>query len=159
MAIIEKAVRQSIFDVEHSMFDNAIVSHGFTSYMRDYEIIVNNIIDKPDVRFRFLFTHCVFAEVITAITDATWRDSWTEEFTRFDAWQEAGSPAGFVWGVEWMGAYPGMTVRTDSVVANPWTLRLGKPMQEAVIETNCQNIRLVYHDVSVAEIRDGPKQA
>src|SRR5687767_14935997 len=72
---------------EWPLFDNAIVAHGFTPYMRDYELMVVAIAAVPDRsrsyeegRYRFLFTHCVVAHVETSVRDDVWPRSWDDAF-------------------------------------------------------------------------------
>ena len=36
-----------------------------------------------------------------------------------------------------------------------WSERLSQPMQEVRIETNCQTLRLIFHDVDRREIARG----
>ena len=147
---------------EWPLFDNAIVHHGFVSYMRDYEVIVETAAATPDRRrsylegrYRFLFTHCVRADVETRIRDETWQASWSDEFINYSDWETAGTPAGFVWGVQYMDAYPGATIVAESETAAEWTSRLGKPMSEVTIETNAQLIRIVFHGLDVYKVAEG----
>ena len=147
------------------MFDSAITAHGFTPYLRDYDILV----DVPAIapggktsylagRWRYRFTHCVLVEVTTNVADDIWRVSWTDEFTDFETWKQAGEPEGFVWGVCWSEAYPGLSYIEKSESAKEWSERLGQPMHEVVVETNSQTLRLIFHDVDIREIaRGNPK--
>src|SRR5215211_1389741 len=123
--------------MEDPLFDSAIVRHGFVSYMRDYDVIVDVPAAKPDGtgsyirgRYRYRFTHCVEAHVATCVRPDTWTRSWTDEFTSHAAWEAADAPAGFVWGVEWADAYPGASRVAESLRAATWGERLGKTMHE-----------------------------
>src|SRR5215813_9134675 len=89
------------------LFDSAIVRHGFAAHMRDYDVIVEVAAAKPDGggsyiegRYRYRFTHCVEAHVETTVRPDVWRRSWGDEFTDMTAWEQAGEPDGYVWGVE-----------------------------------------------------------
>ena len=144
------------------LFDNAIVRHGFAPYMRDYELIVETAAATPDRRrsypegrYRYVFTHCVRADVETRVRDDTWRASWADAFIDYSEWEAAGCPAGFVWGVQYMDAYPGAKLVTGSQTATEWAARLGKTMAEVIIETNAQEIRLVFHTLNVYKIAEG----
>ena len=134
--------------VEEDLFDCSILRHGFTPYMRDYELVVRSL-DERERTFRF--THCVVASVTTAVGDAVWKESWDDRFIDYGAWENSGEPEGHVWGVCWFCAYPGATYMTDSVLAQEWSQRLGKTMHEVQIETNGHNLRLVFHDLKVSE--------
>ncbi len=138
------------------MFDMAIVEHGFTPYMRDYDVLVEVTGPKPDGhgaqvvgRSRYRFTHCVLAEVTTSVRDETWRKSWSQTFVDYETWIRAGEPDGYVWDVQWMNAYPGLTYLSESAAACEWSERLRSPMHEVFIETNAHNIRLIFHDVEI----------
>jgi hypothetical protein len=92
-------------------FDNAIVQHGFTPYLRDYDVFVDAVASVPGApraycegRYRFRFTHCVLAHAETAVADKSWRVSWNDVFVDRDAWVRAGEPSGYVWGVAYLEA-------------------------------------------------------
>ena len=144
------------------MFDNAIIEHHFTPYMRDYDIIVDVPASKPDgtgsyiaARCLYRFTHCVLAHITTSLSDETWRTSWKDEYINYEDWEKAEAPDGFVWGVCWSNAYPGLTYIEGSELAHEWSERMGNPMHEVTIETNSHNLRLVFHDVVIKEIAVG----
>ncbi len=144
------------------MFDMAIVEHHFTDYMRDYDIFVDVVGPVPSShkskvygQCRYRFTHCVLAEVRTTVRENVWAVSWEDVLTDFQVWTDAGQPEGYVWGVKYMAAYPGLLYVADSTVAREWTERLDKPMHEVDIETNAHNIRLVFHDVDITWTSEG----
>ena len=144
------------------MFDMAIVEHHFTDYMRDYDIFVDVIGPVPGGyksevigRSRYRFTHCVLAEVTTSMPSEVWAQAWTDAFTDYQTWVDSGEADGYVWAVNWMGAYPGLSYIADSLTAREWATQLNKPMHEVYIETNAHNIRLVFHDVEIAWTSDG----
>jgi len=144
------------------LFDNGVIQHGFTPYMRDYDIIVDVSAPAPDRtrsylegRYRYRFTHCVMANVRTAVQDETWRRSWADVFTDYKAWEAANYPDGYVWGVGWQEAYPGLTYRENSDRAREWSGRLGQLMHEVTIDLNAQKIELIFHDVFITKIAQG----
>lgn len=134
------------------LFDTAISRHGFTPYMRDYEVVV--VVPRGSQHV-FRFSHCPFVEVFTGVRDEVWRHSWDDVFTDYSAWEAAGQPAGYVWGVCDSLAFPGPTYLEDSKLAEEWTSRLGKLMHEVLIQTNGHNIRVVFHDLHITELREG----
>lgn len=85
----------------------------------------------------------------------TWLRSWGDEFISYPAWEEAGAPAGFVWGVEWADAYPGPSLDASSSSAAKWVERLGRPVHEIRIETNAYLLRLVCHSLHVVQLAVG----
>ncbi len=144
------------------LFDCFINEFHFTPYMRDYDILFDMPAFAPGKnrsyihsRWRYRFTHCVMAQVTTNVADANWRVSWTDEFTNFEAWTQAGKPEGFVWGSCWSEAYPGLTYVDDSNAAQEWSERLNQPMHEVTIETNVQTFRLIFHDVIIQQVATG----
>jgi hypothetical protein len=53
------------------VYDQAIVYHGYTDYLRDYDVFIHATADPrtgiaPD-HLRYRFTHCVRAAATTAI--------------------------------------------------------------------------------------------
>ena len=147
------------------MFDMAIVEHHFTPYMRDYDIIVDVTAAVPgeqrsyiEGRYRYRFTHCVVSEVTTAIRDEVWGRSWGDGLLDYQEWVAADQPDGYVWGVCWMLAYPGLAYVSGSAAARDWGERLGHQMHEVFIETNGHNIRLIFHDVGITKIAHGDAQ-
>jgi hypothetical protein len=103
------------------LFEQAGVHHGFAESNRDYDVLVDVSAARPDSsgsyvtgRHRYRFTHCVMAETRTAVPAATWRESWDDVYTDYDAWERAGNPQGFVWGVNRAPAYPGLRYVADS---------------------------------------------
>ena len=144
------------------MFGNAIVEHHFTPYMRDYDIVVEVTAAVPDgsrsyvaSRYLYRFTHCVMAHISSSLSEETWRDSWSDGFINFENWEKAGAPSGYVWGVCWSEAYPGLSYVENSEFAREWSKRLGKTMHEVTIESNSQNFTLIFHDVIIKEIAVG----
>ena len=144
------------------LFDNAIVGHGFTPYLRDYDVLVEASAAAPggqrsyvEGRYRLRFTHCVIAHAETAVADKTWKVSWPEHFTDYEAWEAAGHPEGYVWGVDHSVAYPGASYIEDSPQAREWTQRLGNPTRHISIETNGHNLQLIFHELHITKIAQG----
>jgi hypothetical protein len=124
--------------------------------MRDYDLAIDVPAAVSGGRspyiegcYRYRFTHCVVANVTTMVSDSIWKRSWDERFIDYSVWQAAGSPDGYVWGVCWAVAYPGLRYVETSLDAQEWTERLGRLMHEVVIETNTYELRLIFHDVDI----------
>ncbi|HLZ50048.1 MAG TPA: hypothetical protein VKP61_04815 [Candidatus Acidoferrum sp.] len=133
------------------LFDGAIVRHGFTPYLRDYDIVAY-FAKGPEYLYRF--SHCPIAEVTTAVPDDVWQRSWGDDFIDYSEWLKSGEPAGYVWGVCESTVYPGAKYIADSRLAQEWTSRLGKQMHEVLIITNGHNLHLVFHDLSVKKLKE-----
>ena len=73
------------------LFDNSIVQHGYAPYLRDYDVIVDVYAASPNQnytsyvegRYRYRFTHCVFAQISTSLSDHVWIESWSDKFIDF----------------------------------------------------------------------------
>jgi hypothetical protein len=137
------------------LFDLPVLSHGFAPYQRDY-VIESEIGGRAEHRghYRFTFTHCVLANLTTAVRDETWKVSWDDRFIDYEHWLKAGAPEGYVWGANWSMAYPGPSYVENSTLAAEWETRLGYAMHEAIIETNAFRLQLVFHDLQVERTGD-----
>jgi len=148
--------RAAITEAFDDVFDQAIVFHGFTDYMRDYEIVVYASADPrtgiQPAPVRYLFKHCVRAVATSALSPEIWSRSLDERLIDYDSGVDLD---GYVWGVKWQCLYPGMRLLADSDEAQRWTERLGQPFYEAIAETNGHNISLVFSDLSVTTIESG----
>ncbi len=138
------------------VFDQAIVYHGFTDYMRDYEVVFYCTADPrtgiPPAYLGYLFRYCVTAEIETAVASSVWAESLDDRLIEYDTGVDL---PGYVWGVKWQVDYPGPSVVSDSERAARWAQALGIPFHEVVFETNGHNIRLVFSELVVKERGDG----
>ncbi|WP_435207675.1 YxiG-like protein [Micromonospora sp. bgisy143] len=138
------------------IFDGAIVYHGYTDYLRDYEVVVYVTADPrtdiPPACLRYLFTYCVAAEVQTALSPEIWRCSLDERLTD----REIGPNLdGFVWAVRWQPLYPGAEVVADSERARSWADKIGIPFHEVRLTMNAHVLTLVFSDLDVTEVGEG----
>src|SRR6185503_6080800 len=135
-----------------SFFDAAILRHGFTDYMRDYELIVAGRNGPPanDIH-RYLFVGCAEAVYQTAINPKYFTPSLPDEFVLSGPdYPDKDDPDGFIWGVRWAAAYPGLSYRADGERAGYWSDQLRRPMHEVFIETNAYSLLLVFVDFRYA---------
>jgi hypothetical protein len=63
------------------LFDNELLHHGYTNYMRDYELVVYQSVD-PDPRYglvprhlRLVFRMCTLAEIRSTVRPDVWATS------------------------------------------------------------------------------------
>lgn len=139
--------------------DVGILSHGFARYMRDYDVVFEALWgtkEPADARgtYRLRFSHCPEATTTTAVSDASWREAWSDVFIDYSEWLAAGEPEGLVWGACWSTAYPGLSYIDNSPRAELWSERLGRQMHEVSITTDAFEIRIVFHDFSVTKLDD-----
>lgn len=138
------------------VFDHALVFHGFTAYMRDYELIVSLSTDprsgiEPSHR-RLLFTKCVKAMVTTALTEEIWSRSLDDRLIDYNTGVELD---GYVWGVNWQLLYPGGSIIEGSHDAAHWSESLDESFHEVRIGTNGHNLNLVFVDLIAETIQPG----
>lgn len=148
-------VRQ-ITEAFDDVFDQALVFHGFTDYMRDYDVFVSVTADPrtgiaPEY-LRYRFRHCVRAAVTSVVPPETWSRSLDDRLIDFEQGRELD---GLVWGVRWQVLYPGATLLPGTVETEMWSARLGRPVHEAMIETNVHAISLIFSDLSVDRVEPG----
>lgn len=138
------------------VFDQALIYHAFTTYMRDYEAIVYATADPrtgiPPAHLRYLFRHCVEASVESTVAADTWRRSLDDRLIRYDTGVELD---GYVWGVNWHLLYPGMSAVSPSARAAKWSSDIGIDFHEVHIETNAHKISLIFSELEVTEVADG----
>jgi hypothetical protein len=135
-----------------SFFDAAILRHGFTDYMRDYELIVMGRNGSPhtDVH-RYLFVGCAEVVCQTAINPKSFASSLSDEFVFAGPdYPEKDDPEGFVWGVRYANAYPGLSYRLGGERSAYWTAHLRRKMHEVFIETEAYSLLLVFADLRYA---------
>ena len=139
------------------LFDNDLMFHGFTDYMRDYELIVYQSAD-PRSEFvprhlRFLFRFCPEVAVRSSVRPEVWSRSLGDHL--LDTHHVTRESSGYVWGVRCQLLYPGATIVQDSERAKVWGEQIGLGFHEVLIEGNAQSIRIVFSDLVVEEVADG----
>ncbi|MEY9887268.1 hypothetical protein ABIA31_000897 [Catenulispora sp. MAP5-51] len=84
LAVLERALDE--------IFDHGVVYHGFTDYMRDYEVIVHVSADPrtgiAPAHLRYVFRYCVEADCRTTVSPETWRRSLDDRLLEPDAEQD-----------------------------------------------------------------------
>jgi hypothetical protein len=138
------------------VFDQAVVYHAYTNYMRDYEVIVYATAAPSTgiqpAHLRYLFKYCVQAETRTALQPETWRKSLDERLTDPEIGPDLD---GYVWAVRWQVLYPGAQLITDSRRAQDWAERVGIDFHEVRIEMNGHNLTLIFSELEVTELPIG----
>jgi hypothetical protein len=129
-------------------FDQALVFHGFTDYMRDYEMVLQLSADPrtgiATEFYRYIFVNCVLANVSTALDPQIWLRSLDDRLIDYETGVDLD---GYVWGVKWQMLYPGFELLAESELARTWSADLGIPFFEARVQTNGHNFRLVFSDL------------
>ncbi|MCD2469212.1 hypothetical protein MBT42_37420 [Streptomyces sp. MBT42] len=150
---MDSAVLQQMLD---EAFDHAVVHHGYTNYMRDYEVIVYATA-APDTGIqpaylRYLFRYCVEARCETSVPAATWRVSLDDRLVDYETGVDLD---GYVWGVKWHLLYPGAKLMPESEVARRWSRAVGIDFHDVLIESNAHRLTLVFSDLQVTEVPTG----
>lgn len=137
-------------------FDTAVVHHGYTSYMRDYEVIVYATADPrtgiEPTHMRYLFRYCVEARCETTVRPDTWRISLDERLIDHETGVDLD---GYVWGVKWHCLYPGATILPESETTRRWAQAVGIDFHEVCLETNAHSLTLVFSDLQVSKVAAG----
>jgi hypothetical protein len=135
-----------------SAIDFAVLEHRFANHGRDYLIFIEDCLGSDNGQHEITFTHFVRADYETRVRDDVWPKSWGDEFTDYEKWVNAKEPGGYVWGVNWSSAYPGIQAIRESVLASEWSGRLGKEMFEVTLETELFFLRLIFHSIRSRKI-------
>lgn len=102
---MDAAVLEQMLD---EIFDQAVVHHGYTTYMRDYEVIVYATAGAgtgiPPSYLRYLFRYCVEARCETSVSAEIWRGSLDDRLIDHETGVDLD---GYVWGVKWHCLLPG----------------------------------------------------
>lgn len=129
--------------------DFAVLSHGFAFHGRDYIFML-----QAAGTFELLLTHVVELQYETRVRDDVWPSSWDDTFTDYARWEAAGEPDGYVWGSNWSLAYPGLTLLKEDPGAASWSIRLGKALHAATLETDRFWMRVVFHEARTRKVSE-----
>lgn len=136
--------------------DRAVVYHGFTGYMRDYEVIMYMTADPrtgiAPAHLRYLFRYCVEADCRTTVRPEIWHDSLDDRLIDYETGVDLD---GYVWGVKWHALWPGGQIVADSARAAAWTAAIGIDFHEVSLPTNAHELNLVFSDLQVNELEPG----
>lgn len=137
-------------------FDHAVVHHGYTNYMRDYEVIVYATADPSTgivpSYLRYLFQYCVEARCETSVPAETWRVSLDDRLIESETSVDLN---GYVWGMKWHALSPGGKLLPESETTRRWSNALGVDFHEVRIETNAHKLILLFSDLQVSEVPVG----
>ncbi|MEV3907489.1 YxiG-like protein [Streptomyces canus] len=150
---MDAAVLEQMLD---ETFDHAVVHHGYTTYMRDYEVIVYMTAApgtgvEPSY-LRYLFRFCVEARCDTSVPAETWQRSMDDRLIDHETGVDLD---GFVWGVKWHAMYPGAKLLPPSDAARRWSHALGIDFHDVLIETDAHRLTLLFADLQVTEVPVG----
>ncbi|MDJ0383575.1 hypothetical protein [Streptomyces sp. G-G2] len=134
--------------------EHLVVHHGYTTYMRDYEVIIHvwNGPQNPPIYLRYLFRHCVEARCETSLPTDTWRVSLDDRVLD----REPADPdlGGYVRGVKFHEMY-GAELRPESEATRRWSKAVGIDSHAVHIETNAHDLTLLFSDLEVSEVPVG----
>jgi hypothetical protein len=141
------------------MIDCALTHHGYTKYLRDYEMVVYQSVD-PNPKYglvprhlRFLFRFCPEATVTSLVRPDVWSHSLDDAL--IEEHKVTMDSQGFVWGVNCQILYPGAKVVANSDKAAKWSEQIGVPLYEVRIIGNTQEIALIFSELIVEEVSAG----
>ncbi|OPG09540.1 hypothetical protein B1R27_05520 [Streptomyces sp. GKU 895] len=132
--------------------DGAVVHHGFTDYLRDYEVVVYMTADPttsiPPAHLRYLFRYCVAARCETSLVPRVWQKSLDD---RLIDHATADGLDGWVWGVKWANLERAR-VLPESDAARRWADELGIDLHTVRIETQVHDLDLVFSELEITEL-------
>lgn len=136
------------------LFDQALVYHGYTDYMRDYEVIVQGSADPAQGQGyrRYLFRNCPKVSLASTVGPEVWAQSLDERLLHQDRPQ---SDAVYAWGARRQALYPGAGRLETSRETKRWSSRLGVPFYEVTLEGNSHELQLLFSDLTVSELESG----
>ena len=134
--------------------DFGVMEHGFLRHGRDYRFVIQDSICSDPGTYELIFTHVVDLKYETRVSDKSWQVSWSEEFTDYAKWMQAGEPDGYVFGTDWSLAYPGIAAPDSSPETQEWSERLQRPMYSAKIETDRFSMTLIFSNVHHRKLSD-----
>ena len=146
--------------LEREEFDYAVIMrHGFTDYMRDYEIIVSARNGPPNTDVHsYQFIGCVEAHYETKL-GKDFELSISDDFVYSGPdYPDKPDPDGFIWGVRyaetWVG---GLKYIEKGERSTYWSKILERNMHEVLIGTNAYSLRLVFADIRYAFLGHEPE--
>src|SRR5262245_48375694 len=118
-----------------SIADATICRHGFTDYMRDYDVIVGARNGPPNTDLhRYQFIGCVEARYETVL-EKWFNQSISDDFVLSGPdYPEKDDPDGFIWGVRFSVPQVGFEYIENGERAKYWSEKIGRKMHEVVVE-------------------------
>lgn len=143
---------------QNDFYDYAIVRHGFTDYMRDYEIIVHFGFHSGNALEKYQFVGCIEATYSSALSPRVLAQSLADENVLAGPGTVKGDlPEGYIWGVRYAAVDPGWRYVENGERAMQWSKLMGRKMHEIDINTNVFNLKLVFADIRVALLGHEPE--
>ncbi|MGO4550191.1 hypothetical protein AB4059_03700 [Lysobacter sp. 2RAF19] len=120
-------------------FEMVICRHGFTAYMRDYDIVAAQYEGTRLVGQRlYRFVGCVSASVETRVDASEYAN-----LSAVDVRQVSSGSDGFDWSVGSSTAHSGISLVEDDDLRR-WEARLGRTLHKAVLATEAYRLELVF---------------
>lgn len=131
----------------YDLYDNEIQNHGFTPYMRDYEITtVVYGSSCSSATIRLLFKGCVEVNYTSTIPPMAF--SMDERLLSLSNNVEAD---GFAWGVN-HASVEAWEYLGDSPRVQYWTNHFGLPMHECRFITNVFSLVLIFYNLEIMPV-------
>jgi hypothetical protein len=138
-----------------SITDAVIFRHGFTDYIRDYEIIVGARNGPPHTDIhKYQFIGCAEAICSTHLVrtfhepTSIFGQSLADEFVFSGPdYPEKDDPNGFIWGVRFAEVLSGWAYIENGKRARFWSDAVRRKMHEVYVDTNAYRLELVFADI------------
>ena len=106
---------------------------------------------------KYQFVGCVEANYETKLREGFTQSLSDKHVYSAPDYPDKEVPDGFIWGVRFAEAYPGLTYVENGERAEYWSRLLRRKMHEILLETNCFHLRLVFADVRYAFLGHEPE--
>lgn len=143
---------QKLIDEGFPAMDAGVMKHGFADHGRDYVILLEDAISSRPGIYRLTFTHVVELQMRSMVGPDVWKRSWSDHFTDYKQWEEAGCPAGYVFGANWSLAYKGFEAMEDCASAAEWASKLDRPMFAATLQTDLFELEVIFHNAKLDRV-------
>ncbi len=100
----------------------------------------------------------ILGNYTTRVRSETFVQSLSDEYVYAGPdYPEKDDPDGFIWGVRYSVAYPGLKYIDNGERSQYWSKKLGQKMHEITLETEAFFLRLVFANIRYASLGNEPE--
>ncbi|MFB7368854.1 hypothetical protein ACFC0D_03270 [Streptomyces sp. NPDC056222] len=140
----------------NAISSHAVVCHGYTNNMRDYEIVVRDPADlsaeKEPPHRRYVFRYCIGALCFPTVSPETWKQSLHDSWISQEGQDSDAAPEESAGSVAWL-RFPCAEVPPPSKLARRWSEALGIKFHDVFLRTSIYRLHLLFSELQVTEVR------
>jgi hypothetical protein len=129
------------------IYDVLILHHHFLDHNRDYEFFI----EMFSGRYSLVFCHTYQLEYKVTLESDTMLKSVDNKCLDHKACIADKDFDGYIWGSNYVNAYPGFSVNNKSKKAELWSAKLGIKMHEILLETEVYAIKFFANDYQLVK--------